>query len=125
MIEEFKWGVSNEIKNYFSEQKVETLDNAARFANDYSLTHNVIFSKSNSQQYSLDNKLFQSYGNTITSQSGTSSTNLSRNQASSNIANQKTLSDVFCYSCKGKGHLWSNCQAFKKQQLKESIKPTV
>ena len=29
LTEEFKWGLSNEIKTYLSEQKVDTLDNAA------------------------------------------------------------------------------------------------
>ena len=36
LIEEFKWGLSNEIKTYLSEQKVDTLDNAAWLADDYS-----------------------------------------------------------------------------------------
>ena len=84
--------VSNEIKTYFSEQKVDTLDNAAWLADDYSLTHKVTFgSKSNSQQYASDKKLSQCFGNTITSQSGTSSTSLLRNQASSTSADQKIL----------------------------------
>ena len=43
LIEEFKWGLSNEIKTYLSEQKVDTLDNAAWLAEDYSLTHKVTF----------------------------------------------------------------------------------
>ena len=73
LIKEFKWRLSNEIKTYLSEQKVDTLDNAAWLADDYSLTHKVTFvSKLHSQLYSSDKKLFQSYGNTITSQSGTS-----------------------------------------------------
>ena len=98
MIEELKWGVSNEIKTYLSEQKVDTLDNVAWLADDYSLTHKVTFvSKPLSQQYSLDKKLFQSYGNTITSWSGTSITSLLRSQASSNSGDSKALS---CYFCK-------------------------
>ena len=43
LTEEFKWGVRNEIKTYLSEQKVDILDNAARLADDYSLTHKVTF----------------------------------------------------------------------------------
>ena len=88
--------MSNEIKTYLSEQKVDTLDNAAWLVDDYSITHKVTFvSKPNSQQYSSDKKLFQSYGNTFKSQSGTPSTSLARNQASNNSADQKTLYDVF------------------------------
>ena len=83
--------MSNEIKTYLSEQKVDTLDNAAWLVDDCSLTHKVTFvSKLHSQQYSSDKKLFQLYGNTIKSQSGTSSTSLSRNQASNNSVVQKT-----------------------------------
>ena len=66
-----------------------------------------------------------SYGNTITSQSGTPSTSLSRNQASSNSADMKKLSNVSCNYCKRKGHPMSECFILKrKQQLKESIKHT-
>ena len=104
---------------------MDTLDNAAWLADDYSLTHKVTFvSKPHSQQYSSDKKLFKSYGNTIKSQSGTPSTSLARNQASNNSADQKTLYDVFCNFCKKKGHLRSDCRALQKPQLKESIKPT-
>ena len=101
LIEEFKWGLSNEIKTYLSEQKVDTLNNAAWLADDYFLPHKVTFvSKPHSQQYSSDKKLFQSYSNTFKSQSGTPSTSLARNQASNNSADQKTLYDVFCNFCK-------------------------
>ena len=125
LIEEFKWGLSNEIKTYLSEQKVDTLDNAAWLADDYSLTHKVTFvSKPHSQQYSADKQLFQSYGNTIKSQSGTPSTNSARNQASNKSADQKTYYDVFCNFCNNNGHLRSDCRAWRKPQLKESIKPT-
>ena len=103
LIEEFKWGVSNEIKTYLSEQKVDTFDNAAWLVDDYSITHKVTFvSKPHSQQYSLDKKLFQSYGNTIKSQSGTTRSNLSRHQASNNSVDQKTLFNAFVINVKVK-----------------------
>ena len=96
LIEEFKWGLSNEIKTYLSEQKVETLENAAWLADDYSLTHKVTFvSKPHSQQYAADKQLFQSYGNTIKYQSGTPGTSSARNPASNKSADQKTYYDVF------------------------------
>ena len=96
MIEEFKWGLSNEIKTYLSEQKVDTLDNAAWLADDYSLTHKVTFvSKPHSQLYSSDKKFFQSYGNAIKSQSGTPSTSHARNQTSNKSADQKHIMMFF------------------------------
>ena len=67
--------MNNEIKTYLSEQKVDTLENAAWLADDYSLTHKVTFvSKPHSQQNAADKQLFQSYGNTIKYQSGTPGT---------------------------------------------------
>ena len=125
LIEEFKWGLSNEIKTYLSEQKVDTLDSAAWLADDYSLTHKVIFvSKPFSQHYSSDKKLFHLYGDTIKSQSGTPSTSRASNQAPNNSADQKTLYDFFCNYCKKNGHFRSDCRALQKSHLKESIKPT-
>ena len=119
MIEEFKRGVNSEIKTYLSEQKVDTLDNAACLADDYSLTHKVTFvSKPHSQQHSSDKKLFQSYGNTIKSQSGTSSTSPSRNQASSNSADQKSLSNVFVIIVNGKVTLGLIARLCKSNSLK-------
>ena len=97
---------------------METLENAAWLADDYSLTHKVTFvSKPHSQHYSADKQLFQSYGNTIKSQSGTPSTNSARNQASNKSADQKTYYDVFCNFCNKNGHLRSDCRALQKLQL--------
>ena len=41
LIEEFKWGLSNEIETYLSEQKVDTLDNAAWLADEH--TRSLLF----------------------------------------------------------------------------------
>ena len=81
--------------------------------------------QSQTLSYASDKKLSQSYCNTITSQPGTSNTSLSRNQASSNSADQKTLSNVSCTYCKWKGNLNSECFHLKRKlQFKECIKPT-
>mgnify|MGYP006370464051 CR=1 FL=1 len=114
------------LRRILSEQKVDTLDNAARLAYDYSLTHKVAFvPKPHTQQYSSDKKLFQSYGNTITPRTGTPGTSLSRNQASGNSADRQTWLNVECTYCKKIGHLKSGCPKLKRmQQLIESIKPT-
>ena len=95
-----------------SEQKIDTLDKAAWLADDNSITHKVTFvSKPHSQQYAADKQLFQSYGNTIKSQSDTPSASRARNQASNNSADQKTYYDVFCNFCKKNGHRRSDCRA--------------
>ena len=117
--------MSNETKTYLSDQNVDTLDNAEWLSDDYYLTHKVTFvSKPHSQQYSADKQLFQSYGNTFRSQSGTPSTSHARNPASNKSADLQTYYDVFCNFCNKNGHRRSDCRALRKPQLKESIKPT-
>ena len=49
LIEEFKRCIHPDIKTYLDEQKAETLEDAARYADDYSLTHKVSFGRSNFQ----------------------------------------------------------------------------
>ena len=48
LVEEFKRCINSDIKSYLDEKQVETLEAAARLADDYALTHKVSFiSKSN------------------------------------------------------------------------------
>ena len=48
LVEEFKWCINSDIKSFLDEKQVETLEAAARLADDYALTHKVSFiNKSN------------------------------------------------------------------------------
>ena len=48
LVEEFKRCINSEIKSFLDEKQVETLEAAARLADDYALTHKVSFiNKSN------------------------------------------------------------------------------
>ena len=67
MIEEFKRCIHSDIRSFINEQKGETLDAAARLADDYSLTHKVCFehkpnqsftSKQRNSSFSPGNKRF-------------------------------------------------------------------
>ena len=41
LIEEFKRCINSDVKSFLDEKEVETLENAARLADDYTLTHKV------------------------------------------------------------------------------------
>ena len=43
LVEEFKRCIQSEIKTFLDEKQVETLEEAARLADDYYLTHKVFF----------------------------------------------------------------------------------
>ena len=42
-VEEFKRCINSDVKSFLDEKAVETLEKAARLADDYTLTHNVSF----------------------------------------------------------------------------------
>ena len=41
IVEEFKWYINSNVRAFLDEKEVETLDLAARLADDYSLTHTL------------------------------------------------------------------------------------
>ena len=43
LVEEFKRCIQSDVKTFLDEKKVETLEEAARLADDYYLTHKVSF----------------------------------------------------------------------------------
>ena len=48
LIQEFKRCINSDVKSFLDEKEVETLEKAARLADDYTLTHKVSFvSKAN------------------------------------------------------------------------------
>ena len=48
LVEEFKRCINSDVKSFLDEKEVETLEKAARLADDYTLTHKVSFvSKAN------------------------------------------------------------------------------
>ena len=43
LVEEFKRCINSDVKSFLDEKEVETLEKAARLADDYTLTHKVSF----------------------------------------------------------------------------------
>ena len=137
LIEEFKGCIHSDVRTYIDEQKVETLDEAARLADDYSLTHRILFA----------DKPYQSFS--CSRQNGLRSSGPSRNlgkqdpkkqnfhdeiqsspkfippaqKSKPEVAN-KRFSSVVCNYCKKGGHL-SDCFKLKrKQEAQNEAKPT-
>ena len=52
LIEEFKGCIHSDVRTYIDEQKVETLDEAARLGDDYSLTHRISFADKRHKSFS-------------------------------------------------------------------------
>ena len=129
LIEEFKRCIQPDIKTFIDEKQVETLDEAARLADDYSLTHKVSFvskpnftsslstSRSSNSSPHAHAKLNQNNHAT-----GLSSQFSSHRQKPSGERN--TLSNVTCNYCKKTGHLISDCLKLKEKQSSGSFKPT-
>ena len=53
LVEEFKNCLHSDVKSFLDEKQVETLDEAARLANDYSLTHKISFTNKSRPTFSL------------------------------------------------------------------------
>ena len=62
LLEEFKNSVYPGVKTYINEQKADTLDKAARMADDYTLLHKLSFNKS-SQQTSYKKPFYSTTSN--------------------------------------------------------------
>jgi hypothetical protein len=108
LLEEFKNCVPNDIKNHLEEHKIETLENAALAADEYSLTHKVPVVVKTFTQQSTVRKVFQPNTTLSKTQSGTNS----KNQASERL-DSKSLSLPTCTYCKKKGHVISDCFKLK------------
>ena len=56
LVEEFKWCINSDVKSFLDEKEVETLERAARLADNYTLTHKVSFvSKANPRKSRKEN----------------------------------------------------------------------
>ena len=125
LVEEFKRCINSDIKSFLDEKQVETLEAAARLADDYALTHKVSFiNKSNpsrrpffphsGSKYSPSNPP-GSHSQTITPKPKPSGEN----------KDQNPLSQPICNYCKRTGHVISECLHLKrKKEKQEGLKPT-
>ena len=99
LLEEFKNCVPLEIKTHLEEVQVESLDNAAKFADEYILTHKN-FGKSDHKKPSFQKK------------------SSSKDNSTSDGDNKK---EITCFQCGKKGHVKASCLKFKGSSVKNTM----
>ena len=125
LVEEFKRCINSDIKSFLDEKQVETLEAAARLADDYALTHKVSFiNKSNPSR----RPFFPHSGSkhSPSNPSGSHSQTITpKPKPSGENKDQNPLSQPICNYCKRTGHIISECLHLKrKKEKQEGLKPT-
>ena len=123
LVEEFKRCINSDVKSFLDEKEVETLEKAARLADDYTLTHKVSFvSKANPRKpfYS-----FPGHKPSPSLHSGNSNQNAPKPKPPGENKGHNPLSQPICNYCKQSGHIVSDCPVLKrKREKQEGPKPT-
>ena len=131
LVEEFKRCINSDVKSFLDEKEVETLEKAARLADDYTLTHKVSFiSKANPRK-----PFYPSSGHkpSPSLQSGNSNQNAPKPKPPGENKGHNPLSQPICNYCKQSGHIVSDCIVHifsgcivlkRKREKQEGPKPT-
>ena len=120
LVEEFKRCIQSDVKTFLDEKQVETLEEAARLADDYYLTHKVSFiAKPKPTSSHPQNKFMSGNSSGMPSQSKTPKLN-----STSETKSQYPLSRPTCNYCKKPGHLVSECLKLKRKLERDEAKPT-
>ena len=120
LVEEFKRCIQSDVKTFLDEKQVETLEEAARLADDYYLTHKVPFiAKPKPTSSHPQNKFMSGNSSGMPSQSNTPKPN-----STSETKSQYPLSRPTCNYCKKPGHLVSECLKLKRKLESDEAKPT-
>ena len=120
LVEEFKRCIQSDVKTFLDEKQVETLEEAARLADDYYLTHKVSFiAKPKPTSSHPQNKFMSGNSSGMPSQSNTPKPN-----STSETKSQYPLSRPACNYCKKPGHLVSECLKLKRKLESDEAKPT-
>ena len=123
LVEEFKRCINSDVKSFLDEKEVETLEKAARLADDYTLTRKVSFvGKANPRK-----PFYPTSGHkpSPSLQSGNSSQNVPKPKPPGENKGHNPLSQPICNYCKQSGHIVSDCPVLKrKREKQEGLKPT-
>ena len=120
LVEEFKRCIQSDVKTFLCEKQVETLEEAARLADDYYLTHKVSFiAKPKPTSSHPQNKFMSGNSSGMPSQANTPKPN-----STSETKSQYPLSRPTCDYCKKPGHLVSECLKLKRKLESDEAKPT-
>ena len=134
LVEEFKRCINSDVKAFLDEKEVETLDLAARLADDYSLTHKASFVNnpflrkpfSPQSKFTPQSRPFSTQSKPYSPESSPkfNPSNPSDNSShsftpkpkfSGENKGQSPLSKPICNYCKQSGHIISECVALKRK----------
>ena len=107
LVEEFKRCINSDVKSFLDEKEVETLEKAARLADNYTLTHKVSFvSKANPRK-----PFYQPSGHkpSPSLQCGSSNLNVPKPKPPGENKGHNPLSQPICNNCKQSDHIVSDC----------------
>ena len=120
LVEEFQRCIQSDVKTFLDEKQVETLEEAARLADNYYLTHKVSFvAKPKPTSSHPQNKFMSGNSSGMPSQSNTPKPN-----STSETKSQYPLSRPTCNYCKKPGHLVSECLKLKRKLESDEAKTT-
>ena len=123
LVENFKRCINSDVKSFLDEKEVETVEKAARLADDYTLTHKVSFvSKANPRK-----PFYPPSGHkpSPSLQSVNSYQNAPKPKPPGENKGHNPLSQPICNYCKQSGHIVSDCPVSKrKREKQEGLKPT-
>ena len=144
LVEEFKRCINSDVKSFLDEKEVETLDLAARLADDYSLTHKASFLNKpfprkpfNPQsKFTPQSRPFSPQSKPYSPQSGPKSNPSNPSDTSSHSftpkpkfsgenKSQNPLSQPFCNYCKRSGHIISECLSLKRKKTRRDLNQQV
>ena len=117
LVEEFKRCINSDVKSFLDEKEVETLEKAARLADDYTLTHKVSFvSKANPRK-----QFYPPSGPkpSPSFQFGNSNQNAPKPKPPGENKGHNPLSQPICNYCKQSGHIVSDCPVLKRKREKQ------
>ena len=123
LVEEFKRCINSNVKSFLDDKEVETLEKAARLADNYTFTHRVSFvNKANPRK-----PFYPPSGNkpSPSLQSGNSNQNAPKSKPPGENKGHNPLSQPICNYCKQSGRIVSDCPGLKRKREKlEGLKPT-
>ena len=135
LVEEFKRCINSDVKSFLDEKEVETLDLAARLADDYSLTHKASFvnkpfpRKPFNPQSRPQSRPFSPQSGPKSNPSNPSDTSshsfTPKPKFSGENKGQNPLSQPFCNYYKRSGHIISECLSLKRKKTRRDLNQQV
>ena len=114
LIEEFKNCVHKDVRTFIDEQKVESLESAARLADEFDLNHKESFEISTprpSRNYATGKRFSRG-------------SDIDKRAAGYSKEGSPLSKPLVCNYCKKDGHLLSDCFKLKRKQSQNNSKPS-